>query len=51
VNLGLNYGYEGPQAVPSRPFGKGVMSVVETFEGGEGEMKGGAGREVELGLV
>jgi hypothetical protein len=28
-----------------------MISVVETFEGGEGKMKGGARREVDSGLI
>jgi hypothetical protein len=51
MNLDLNYGYEGPQAVPARPSGKGWVSVVETFGGGKGKMKCGARREVASGLT
>jgi hypothetical protein len=37
--------------VPACPVGKGRISVVETFRGGEGKMKSEARREVEPGLT
>jgi hypothetical protein len=37
--------------VPARPSSKGRVSLFETFGGGEGKMKSGARREVELGLT
>jgi hypothetical protein len=37
--------------VPTRPSGKGKISVVKTFGGGEGKMKSGVRRKVELGLT
>jgi hypothetical protein len=37
--------------VPARPSGKGKISVVETFGGGEGRMKSGARRGVQSDLT
>jgi hypothetical protein len=37
--------------VPARPSGKCRISAVETFGGGEGKIKSGARRDVELGLT
>jgi hypothetical protein len=35
-------GYEGPQAVPARPYGKGRFSEGKAFGSGKGRMKIGA---------
>jgi hypothetical protein len=43
--------YEGPQAVPARPSGKGRFREGKAFGSGESKMKSGARREVEQGLT
>jgi hypothetical protein len=44
-------GYEGPQAVPARPSGRGRFSKGKAFGSGKGRMRSGARREVEQGLM
>jgi hypothetical protein len=49
---GLIFSYEGSQAVPVRPSGKGILKRNKAFGSGEGrEMGSGARREVEQSLT
>jgi hypothetical protein len=45
------YGYEGSQAVPTRPSGKGRFSEGKAFGNGDDEMKSGAKREIGHGFT